>query len=84
MFEITEDNLTNAIFNNSALEVWDMGTEAEARAYARALLAGPTILAAAKEALVALKVSETDGAEGVWEYEIKSLQIAIAAAEAGE
>ena len=45
---ITEDSLTNALFNGATLEAFGSFTKAEARQAARVMLAGPELLAELK------------------------------------
>ena len=54
---ITEDGLTNAVFNGATLEAFGSFTKAEARQAARVMLAGPELLAALKDAQKMLKTA---------------------------
>ena len=54
---ITEDSLTNALFNGATLEAFGSFTKAEARQAARVMLAAPELLDALKEALAAARLA---------------------------
>lgn len=75
---ITEDGLTDSIFNNCALESGFTGTKADARTLARVMLAGHGLLDAVKrlEAGVRLWISR-----GVSEEDMELAKTAIAEAE---
>ena len=74
MFKITDDQLTDAIFNHTTLNASGSGTKGEARRQARALLAGPVLLSAAKALLVEERAFNAA-------YEAPGLEDAIARAE---
>lgn len=72
---ITEDSLTNALFNGATLEAVGSFTKAEARQAARVMLAGPELLAALKGIIDQACVngcSEFNHADGEGSYVVHS------------
>ena len=55
---VTEDDLTNALFNGATLEASGSFTKAEARQAARVMLAGPELLAALDRLLLCPALNE--------------------------
>ena len=86
-FQITEDDLTAAIFDGCSLESTGSGTRAEAREQARVMLAANKLLEscyAAVGAYKALQLLDADKQLPGFEHCYAELKTAIEAAEKGE